>query len=184
MNAKDKKMNSLLYVIVDTSGSMGVMGKMHIQKRLCRCINQIRLLSPEKYSALNIQFFRWGTTVTEIDVQNNKEDFLGPIEGSSDIFVLSDFLLGLNSTPVVLLLSDGYFSNPDALDFKKLIDKQYGFVLRPVAVGSDSNIRQLKKLSSGDRVDLAEDIVMAVDSVVFHGSGTVKPPKSINQILP
>jgi hypothetical protein len=65
-----------------------------------------------------------------------------------------------------------------------LIDKQYGFVLRPVAVGSDSNIRQLKKLSSGDRVDLAEDIVMAVDSVVFHGSGTVKPPKSINQILP
>ena len=42
-------MNSL-YCIVDTSGSMNEMGKIHLQRNLCRYADQLRLIDQKKYA--------------------------------------------------------------------------------------------------------------------------------------
>ena len=120
-------MKKLLYIIIDVSGSMNEMGKIHLQRNLCRYASQLRLIDQEKYSGSNIRFYQWAQNVSEVALQSDGDIPALNTEGSSNLCVLSDFLSQhLNDTgrSMVLILSDGYFNREDYKAFKKWKNKQ------------------------------------------------------------
>ena len=85
-------MKKLLYIIIDVSGSMNEMGKIHLQRNLCRYASQLRLIDQEKYSGSNIRFYQWAQNVSEVALQSDGDIPALNTEGSSNLCVLSDFL--------------------------------------------------------------------------------------------
>ena len=61
-------MKETLYIIVDVSGSMNEMGKIHLQRNLCRYAAQLRLIDQEKYADFDIRFYQWAQNISEIAI--------------------------------------------------------------------------------------------------------------------
>ena len=105
-------MNDIIHVVFDASGSMNEMGKVHLQRNLCRYVAQRRCIDQEKYVDLDIRFYQWAQDISEITIQSNGD--IPPLnaEGSSNLRVLSDFLsqhLTDTGGARTLILSDGNF---------------------------------------------------------------------------
>lgn len=84
-------MKETLYIIVDVSGSMNEMGKIHLQRNMCRYADQLRLIDQEKYSESNIRFYQWAQNIAEIALQSDGDIPVLNAEGSSNLCALSDF---------------------------------------------------------------------------------------------
>lgn len=179
-------MKSSLNIIVDVSGSMNEMGKIHLQRSLCRYAAQLRQIDREKYFDLDIRFYQWAQNVSEIVMQSDGDIPALNAEGFSKLCVLSDFLSQqLNNTGrlMVLILSDGNFPNSNIVSFKSQLSTFGDLIIRTVAVGADADLLKLKKISTNNTVYLSENIASAIDSAIFDSDEKLIVPVSIVEIL-
>lgn len=179
-------MKAPLYIIVDVSGSMNEMGKIHLQRNLCRYAAQLRLIDQGKYSGSDIRFYQWAQNVSEVALQSDGDIPALNAEGSSKLCVLSDFLsqhLNDNGRSMVLILSDGNFPNSDIVSFQNKLGTFTGLIIRTVAVGADADLLKLKKISTNNTVYLSENIASAIDSTIFGSDEPLTAPASTAQIL-
>lgn len=175
-----------LYIIVDASGSMNEMGKIHLQRNLCRYAAQLRLIDQEKYSDSDIRFYQWAQNVSEVALQSDGNIPAFNAEGSSNLYVLSDFLSQyLNNTGrlMVLILSDGNFPNSDIVSFQNQLGTFSDLIIRTVAVGADADLLKLRKISTNNTVYLSENIASAIDSTIFGSDEPLTAPVSTARIL-
>ncbi|EGR1476955.1 TPA: hypothetical protein NKZ51_000550 [Vibrio parahaemolyticus] len=179
-------MNKVIQVIADTSGSMNEMGKIHLQRNLCRYAAQLRLIEQEKCSGSDIRFYQWAQNVSEVVLQSDVGIPALNAEGSSSLCVLSDFLSQhLNDTgrSMVLIMSDGNFPNSDIVSFQKQLGTFSNLIIRTVAVGADADLLKLKKISTNNTVYLSENIASAIDSTIFGSDEPLTAPVSTARIL-
>lgn len=179
-------MKAPLYIIADVSGSMNEMGKIHLQRNLCRYAAQLRLIDQEEYSGSDIRFYQWAQNVSEVAMQCDGDVSALNAEGSSNLRVLSDFLSQhLNDTgrSMVLILSDGNFPNSDIVSFQNQLSTFPDLIIRTVAVGADADLLKLKKISTNNTVYLSENIASAIENTIFGFDEPLAAPASTAQIL-
>ncbi len=177
-------MKETLYFIVDVSGSMNEMGKIHLQRNLCRYAAQLRGIDQEKYADLDIRFYQWAQDISEVTIQSNRDIPALYAEGSSNLCALSDFLsqyLKDSEKTGVLILSDGLFDLDDINRFMEWKKKSH-LLMRAVAVGADADMLKLKRLSTNNTVYLSENIASAIDSTIFGSDEQLTAPVSTTQI--
>lgn len=175
-----------LFIIIDTSGSMNELGKIHLQRNLCRYVAQLQLIDQGKYADIDIHFYKWAQNISEIVVQSNGSITNLNTQGSSSLNILSGFLFqNVNSTEgsKILILSDGNFSNSNILSFHSQLSSISDLIIRTVAVGADADLMKLKKVSTNNSVYLSEDIASAFDCVFFESDEQLAIPISTDQIL-
>ena len=175
-----------LYIIVDVSGSMNEMGKIHLQRNLCRYAAQLRLIDQEKYSGSDIRFYQWAQNVSEVVLQSDGDIPALNAEGSSNLCDLSDFLsqhLNDAGSARTLILSDGNFPNSNIVSFQNQLSTFSDLIIRTVAVGADADLLKLKKISTNNSVHLSENISSAIDSTIFGSDEPFAIPVSTAQIL-
>jgi hypothetical protein len=175
-----------LYIIVDVSGSMNEMGKIHLQRNLCRYAAQLRLIDQEKYSGSDIRFYQWAQNVSEVALQSDGIFPALNAEGSSNLCDLSDFLsqhLNDAGSARTLILSDGNFPNSNIVSFQNQLSTFSDLIIRTVAVGADADLLKLKKISTNNSVHLSENISSAIDSTIFGSDEPFAIPVSTAQIL-
>lgn len=175
-----------LFVFVDVSGSMNEMGKVHLQRNLCRYGSQLQRIDQGKYSGNKIHFYQWAQNISEITLQSDGD--IPPLKAasSSSLSVLSDFLsqhLNANGRTTVLILSDGNFPNSDIVSFHNQLSKFPVLIIRTVAVGADADLLKLKKISTNNTVYLSENIATAIYSTIFGSDEPLTAPASTAQIL-
>jgi hypothetical protein len=179
-------MKTLIYIIIDVSGSMNEMGKLHLQRNLCRYITQLPTIDKKKYMDIGFHLYQWAQNISEIYIQDDGDVPLLMPKGSSDLRILSNFLSqGFDSTPnrKILLLSDGNFNSLDVREFKEQLNLLSKLILRTVAIGADADLLKLKKISTNNTVYLSEDIASAIDSTIFASDEPLTAPVSTSQIL-
>jgi len=179
-------MNPSLSIIVDVSGSMNEMGKIHLQRNLCRYAAQLRGVDQEKYADLDIRFYQWAHDIFEIALQSDGDIPVLNAEGSSSLNVLSDFLSqNLNNTEKrrAIILSDGNFDRNEYEAFLKWKTDKNKIMLTTVAVGGDANLLKLKKISTNNSVHISENISSAIDRTIFGSDESFVAPISTIQIL-
>jgi len=179
-------MKAPLYIIVDVSGSMNEMGKIHLQRNLCRYAAQLRLIDQDKYSGADIRFYQWAQNVSEVALQSDGDIPALNAEGSSNLCDLSDFLsqhLNDAGSARTLILSDGNFPNSNIVSFQNQLSTFSDLIIRTVAVGADADLLKLKKISTNNSVHLSENISSAIDSTIFGSDEPFAIPVSTAQIL-
>lgn len=179
-------MKDPLYIIVDVSGSMNEMGKIHLQRNLCRYAAQLRSIDQEKYSGADIRFYQWAQNISEVALQSDGDIPALNAESSSKLCVLSYFLSQhLNDTgrSMVLILSDGNFPSSDILSFQSQLGTFPPLIIRTVAVGADADLLKLKKISTNNSIYLSENIASAIDSTIFGSDEPLAAPAFTHQIL-
>ena len=179
-------MKEALYIIVDASGSMNEMGKIHLQRNLCRYAAQLRGIDQQKYADLDIRFYQWAQDILKITIQTDGDIPGLNAEGSSNLCDLYDFLshhLNDSGSARILILSDGNFSNSDIVSFQKQLSKFPELIIRTVAVGADADLLKLKKISTNKSVHLSENISSAIDSTIFGFDEPLIAPVSTARIL-
>ncbi|MBW7876131.1 MAG: VWA domain-containing protein [Candidatus Cloacimonetes bacterium] len=179
-------MKSCIYIIIDVSGSMNEMGKIHLQRNLCRYAAQLRLIDQEKYSDADIRFYQWAQNVSEVALQSDGDIPAFKAKGFSNLCALSDFFLQhMNDAgrSMVLVLSDGHFLNSDIVSFKNQLSIFPDLIIRTAAVGADSDLFKLKKISTNNTVYLSENIASAIDGTIFGSDKPLATPVSTTQIL-
>ncbi|WP_298737579.1 hypothetical protein [uncultured Psychrobacter sp.] len=175
-----------LFIFIDVSGSMNEMGKIHLQRSLCRYAAQLRPIDQEKYSDSDIRFYQWAQSVSEVVLQSDGNFPALNAEGSSKLCVLSDFLsqhLSDTKRLMVLILSDGNFPNSDIVSFQNQLGTFTDLIIRTVAVGADADLLKLKKISTNRTVYLSENIASAIDDIIFGSDEPLIAPSSTAQIL-
>ncbi|PJX13389.1 hypothetical protein CWI66_12570 [Halomonas sp. 141] len=175
-----------LYIIVDVSGSMNEMGKIHLQRNLCRYAAQLRLIDQEKYSGSDIRFYQWAQNVSEVALQSDGDIPALNAEGSSNLCDLSDFLsqhLNDAGSARTLILSDGNFPNSNIVSFQNQLNTFSDLIIRTVAVGADADLLKLKKISTNNTVYLSENIASSIDSTIFGSDEPLTAPVSTAGIL-
>lgn len=181
-----KTLNMQIRIFVDTSGSMNEMGKIHLQRNLCRYVMQLPFIDKEKYLGIDVQLYQWAQNVSEVYLQSDGDIPAFNAEGSSKLCNLFDFL-SQNSNAIgmvrILILSDGNFSNLDISSFQNQLSSSPNVIIRTVAVGADADLWKLKKISTNNRVYLSENIASALDSTIFGSDEHVTAPLSTAQIL-
>lgn len=174
-----------LFIILDTSGSMNEMGKIHLQRNLCRYAVQLKKIDQVKYSGLNIRFLQWAEQVCEIIIKDHGDIPALTPEGSSDFVSLSAFLLAALNTGQILrtlILSDGNFENSDISSFQNQLRTFPNLLLRTIAIGADADLLKLKKISSNGSVYLSENISAAIDSTISLTNEHIYAPEYTSQI--
>jgi hypothetical protein len=179
-------MGVALNIIVDVSGSMNEMGKIHLQRNLCRYAAQLQLIDQKKYADFNIRFFQWAQNVSEIALKSDGDIPALDAEGSASLSVLSEFISqNVNKTErrMIIIMSDGNFSNSDISSYQNQLSSFSGLIIRTVAVGADADLLKLKKLSTNNSIHLSENISSAIDSTIFGAEEHMAAPESTTQIL-
>jgi len=176
-----KKLNMQIKIFVDTSGSMNEMGKIHLQRNLCRYVMHLPFIDKEKYLDLDVHLYQWAQNVSEVDLQSDGDIPVFNAEGFSNLCTLVDFLS--QNSARILILSDGNFSNLDISSFQNQLSSYPDLIIRTVAVGADADLWKLKKISTNNRVYLSENIASALDSTIFGSDELVTAPPSTAQIL-
>lgn len=179
-------MTSPLHIIIDTSGSMNEMGKIHLQRNLSRYAVQLQGIAQEKHTDLNIHVYQWDKSISETIIQSGGDIPALTAKGSSNLCDLSDFLSQHQKDTErarILILSDGNYSNSDISSFQKQLSSCPGLIIRTVAVGADADLLKLKKISTNNSVYLSENISSAIDSTIFGSDEPLIAPSSTAQIL-
>jgi hypothetical protein len=179
-------MKESLYIIVDVSGSMNEMGKIHLQRNLCRYAAQLRGVDQQKYASLDIRFYQWAQDISEITIQSDGDIPALNAEGSSNLCDLSDFLsqhLNDTGSARILILSDGNFPKSGIVSFQNQLSTFSELIIRTVAVGADADLLKLKKISTNSSVHISENISSAIDSTIFGSDEQFSIPVSTAQIL-
>ncbi len=173
------KASENVYVFIDVSGSMYEMGKRFLLRYLCRFMNTLHKIYPQKYSTVKFSFFTWGESIEKIEITDDVPDL--DVESSSKLMDIISFFENNNSTlQKILLFSDGHVDLDDFKQFKK--ENKDNVLIQTVAVGEDSNLSKLKEISSTKTVYLAENIGTAIDNLVFNCLTDISLIKSFDDI--
>ncbi|MDB4542834.1 VWA domain-containing protein [bacterium] len=176
----------LVEVIVDTSGSMAEMGKIHLQWNLCRFIRELDTINPIFQSDADFRIFQWNSKIGELELEANGDITTTVPVGASDLVVLSSMLethLVKNHRLNVLILSDGYFNSSMLNHFNRWLKDHPDISIRTVAIGADANLHSLKHLSTNNDVYFPEDIPAAIESMVYDFGSSTLPPTDLEHIL-
>ena len=179
-------MDIQLFAIFDTSGSMNEMGKIHLQRNLCRFISQLHEVDAERYAGVKLDCYGWGSSLSKITIDESGDVPQLEPTGQLNFNALSDFLSRLSGEgriQNVLIFTDGLFDRDDLAGFTEWKMNNDHPSLRTVAVGADANLLNLKKVSSNESVYLAENIGIAINNTIWGSDTKVDPPQSISQIL-
>jgi len=164
----------IITVIIDTSGSMGVMAKNHIVSALVNyCVN-IPEIDKKKYARVNFRFI----TMAGEEIRDT---------GNTGIYFKKGEKPGLASLDKIfktakpgdmnfIFLSDGIFPPDEVKKYQQITEDYPGLRLLAAAVGADAHEYTLKKIAYGGRIFHPEDIPYAVD---FFLSAQGKCPVSI-----
>lgn len=179
-------MNKSLYIFIDSSGSMAEMGKILLQRNLCRFISQLPNID-DRYSKLDLLFYEWNSSITELSIQSDGDIPEIFPQNTADLKVIGSFLCDLSMKDQkkaisALLLTDGGFDNSHISEFNSMINGLSNLKLQFVAVGADANIFKLEKISTSHKVYFAEDISGSVSSLMFDYSNDVAAPLSLNEL--
>lgn len=176
-----KKLN----VVIDVSGSMSELGKIHIQRNLCCCLSQLKSIDQEKYADFDMHFHQWAQNISQIRIQNDGKIPTLNAEGSSSLTALLDFIsqnVKHNINTIFLILSDGNFSNSEISTFKNHLSPLSDLIIRTVGVGSDADLLKLKKISTNSSAYFPENIIAAIDCTLFRNDEQLTAPVSTDQI--
>lgn len=179
-------MNSIINIIVDVSGSMNEIGKIHLQRNLCRYAAQLRLIDQEKCSGSDIRFYQWAQNISEVVLQSDGDIPALNAEGSSNLCGLSSFFSKKKNDKGkvrILILSDGNFDRDDYKAFLGWKKESKLLLIRTVAVGSDADLLKLQKISTNNRVYLAENIASAIENTIFGSDVPFSKPTFLSHIL-
>lgn len=172
-----------IHVIVDVSGAMREMGKIHIQRNLCRYLSQVQGIDREGFCGVEFHLFAWAEEVSRIDMEPGGDIPALPPQGRAELPPLAEFLAGLygaGTAPRALILSDGNMVRSDLPAFKSRMQELGNPMLRTVAIGADADGVLLQQLSSNNTVFLAENISSAVRGMV---AGCDKPPAAPGSVF-
>lgn len=178
-------MKNVLSIVVDVSGSMNEMGKIHLQRNLCRYATQLQAIDQIKYSGVDIRFFQWAENISEIIAQNDGDMPALTPASSSDLVSLSRFLSVPNNGRMLraLILSDGNFESSDISSFQEQMKKSPNpILLRIVAIGADASLLKLENISSNKHAYLSENIHAAIDSAIWGTDKPVLAPETTSQV--
>ena len=135
-------------IFVDTSGSMNEMGKIHLQRNLCRYVMHLPFIDKEKYLDLDVHLYQWAQNVSEVDLQSDGDIPVFNAEGFSNLCTLVDFLS--QNSARILILSDGNFSNLDISSFQNQLSSYPDLIIRTVAVGADPAVVECRRRPARD----------------------------------
>jgi len=178
-------MKKNIYFVVDSSGSMNEMGKSLLQRNLMRFISELPIIDKEKYSDINFIFWSLNSSITELNIQKNKEFPVIVAENKVDLKLFSDKIkeiINKDKNIYIIFLSDGVFSAASVNEFKNSIKEYSNLVLKTVAIGDDADLLELKKISTNDSVFKSEDITTAIDNLLFNLDCIESCPKSVEEI--
>jgi|GEM_PF-659010 len=155
-----------LWVICDTSGSMSEAGKPAVLRSL---LSFLGLANELAYNAVSL-------TREKTVVWNEKPEIFASIPNATDMRFFGrpnmDALLAMLSASIpsdsnvsILFLTDGQWPQDYLQAFQKWFRTQPRVGLAFVAVGCDSNLRQLQGIAGSSAVFLAEEIVAALHAV-------------------
>ncbi len=152
----------LIYLVWDTSGSMGEWGKLWIARGVARSIEQYLRLG---YGSANLKLVAWATEARIVEWNPDDEfplDMLAS-EGMSNAKPLID-LFEKNLGGMIVLITDGFWSRPDERALKRWKASLPPDSLRIIKVGADAN-PHLK----GPNVFTAEELFAALDGWLEGG---------------
>lgn len=175
----------MLLIIADTSGSMYEMGKIHIQKNLCRYVHELQDMNRSFYTE-GFRFYQWADEVSEIPITTDGSIEPLTAQGCANLSVLAQFLLQesrIHKELFVLILSDGNVDSDGLKRFRVQMEAAGHIRISAVAVGADSDRYKLAQLAMNGFVYAAEDIDAALHSLLF-GSGLGVAPLSAADFLP
>lgn len=146
----------LIYLVWDTSGSMGEWGKLLIARGVARAVEQYLRLG---YGRAHLKLVAWCNEARVFDWRSDQEfpPELLVSEGAANAKALVS-LFGAEPGGKVLLLTDGFWSHEDSRDLKRWKQDLQPDTLRVIKIGADAN-PQLK----GKDVFAAEDLFAALD---------------------
>jgi len=146
----------LIYLVLDTSGSMGEYGKLLIARGLARAVEQYLRFG---YGQAEVKLIAWNKNTRIVDWSPD-EEFPVELLASSDSAHVKPLATLLETQPAgkVLLLTDGFWSREDEKELKCWKQSLPPNTIRIIKIGTDSNPR-LK----GNDVFVAEDLFAALD---------------------
>ena len=153
----------LVYLVCDTSGSMGELGKTMITRGLARAIEQYLRLG---YGSGEVKLISWGNEARVMEWHPDQEypsEMLNA-RGTANAFSLVS-LFGTLPSGKVVLLTDGSWAESDKKELKRWKESLQPGTLRIIKTGADANPR-LK----GRDVFTAENLFAALDG--WLGDGT------------
>ncbi len=178
-------MHTSVCVIVDVSGSMNEMGKILLQRNLCRFANQLKMIDKEQYADVDIKLIAWGQNTFEIEPDDSGEVPAFVAEGTLNFSELCNNLsknLSNNECLKVLILSDGNFEGEGLATFASWKSVNEKLLIRTVAIGADANLFNLKKVSSANTVFDAENIASAINAAIWGSDVQIAAPETTSQI--
>lgn len=145
-----------IHLVWDTSGSMGELGKVWIARSVARALEQYIRLG---YCRADLTLIAWGSEVRVLDWTSDQEfpPELLATAGSANTKALSARFRP-DPASKILLLTDGFWPQPDTRDMKLWSEGLPPNTLRVIKIGADAN-PQLK----GKDVFAAEDLFAALD---------------------
>ena len=164
----------IITVIIDTSGSMSVMGKPYIVSALIKYCAGISEIDKEKYANLNFRFITMAGE--EIRDTGNAASSFKNAENAGLASLDKIFKTANPNGMNFILLSDGLFPPGEVDNYQQITENYPGLRFIAAAVGADADEYTLKKISYGGKIFHPEDIPSAVD---FFLSGQGECPVSI-----
>lgn len=152
----------ILYLVWDTSGSMAEWGKHLIARGVARAVEQYLRL---EYGCAELKLAAWGNDTRAIDWHPDQE-FPPELFVSGDSTNAKGLITFFGTEPQgkILLLTDGFWSQADAREFKRWQESLPKDTLRIIKIGTDAN-PQLK----GKDVFVAEEFFAAFDGWMEGG---------------
>ena len=146
----------MIYLVWDTSGSMGEWGKLMIARGVARAIEQYLCLG---YGSADLKLVAWGNEARVIDWRSDQEfppELL--VSGGSASAKALISLLGMDPSGKVMLLTDGFWSQANERELKRWKQGLQPDTIRVIKIGADAN-PHLK----GPDVFVAEDLFAVLD---------------------
>lgn len=153
----------LIYLVWDTSGSMGEWGKLLIARGVARSIEQYVRLG---YGSADLRLVAWNNEVRVFDWRPDQEfpSELLVVGAAAKAEALVTYF-GKGPSGKILLLTDGFWTQEDAKQMKGWKQELQPNTLRVIKIGADAN-PQLK----GHDVFSAEDVFAALDGWLEGGA--------------
>lgn len=177
----------VLYVVLDTSGSMHEIAKLHIAMNL---VSHIREGLRMKIYELAFTSLTMVTCSDDIQVYKLAEDEELPSFKASGKINFEKLIKFLelegkyhNTKQGVIIISDGNFSSSSLQSFLDWRAKQDEFYVRVIAIGVDAEILNLKEISSEGTVYFAEDINSALKPWFNNANKVSREPVSLKDII-
>lgn len=152
-----------LYLVCDTSGSMGENGKNMLMRSMVRAVEQyIRF----NYGQADLQLINWNVTA-QLQAWNPDDEYpesLLECAGSASMCSLQELLAEAKDCKI-LILTDGYWSTEDDTIFKRWKRLVPPDTIHLITLGGDAN-----PLQKGKDVFTSDNFFGAMDSWLPNGA--------------